>query len=110
MTLTVTTFYRDAESGEIIEDGYPQNGEELAGPESWRYSIWHTQAIEYGADILPRLAREDLLIEGVELAVFMAELERLRNSFEDGSVLFRLENMIRATERAIQNGGGVMIG
>ena len=109
MSLSVTTYSRDQETDQIIDDPYPENGEDLAGPESWRLTVWGAQSKGYGATVLPRLANEDLYIEGAELFRFLDECHVLLNAFDSEPISHRLSNMIRAGERAILNGGGVLI-
>jgi len=116
MTLSVLTYTRKQDTGDIVFDEYPKNGEDMAGPETWRNTLWSCDAIkEQGATFLPQLSKHDLYIEFDNLGVFLIEIEMLILSVNnwgenDEGILHKLENFKKAVNTAISNKGGVHIG
>ncbi|WP_431689055.1 hypothetical protein [Hahella sp. NBU794] len=116
MTLSVSTYKRDPNTDEAIFDPYPNLGEDLAGPESWRRTVWSSATVRaLGATFLPQLATHDVYIEFHELDLFLSEIEMLISHYEKSdentdSILHRLNNFRKAAAFARSNQGGVHIG
>ena len=120
MSLIVTTFHRD-ENGKFIDDPYPEAGEDLAGVEDWRKTVWGSKAaIDRGLRFLPQLNQTDLYIENDELPDFLKECQTLMKDIDNFSkdlghrssetIAHRLNNFIKAANRVLDNDGGVYIG
>lgn len=85
-------------------------GETLGGFEGWRTSVYGSTAVQRrGARFLPALAHTDLLIEGSDLAEFIAECTSLLNDVDAlaretqvgvGTLRHRIENFARAAKKA----------
>ncbi len=121
MTLIVTTFQRNPETGEYLGDPYPEEpGADLAGTEIWRYEVWGSYAaIRRGAKFLPQLTENDLYIENEDLDgfrkecnMFLEDIEGFANEIQavPETIVHRLNNFIKAIERANREYGGVHIG
>ncbi len=103
----------------------PADCSNLAGFESWRTSVWGSEAVSsLGATFLPVLANDDLKVFPDRLANFLAECAVIRSNLEavapstDPSkshaeyvrqISERLRNIEAAAERAQGVGGGVLI-
>lgn len=110
MTLLVCTYKIDPKSKNLIFDPLPDNGEELAGFESWRSIVWGSEeTINLGVRFLPKLKETDLYVEGEDLIEFIKECKMLIEHYEDKSIRFRLNNFIKAANKAILCKGGVLI-
>lgn len=116
MALVVLTYKRQPDSGEIVFSDYPIEGEDIAGSESWRKTVWGSQeVIDLKAQYLPQLQSQDLYIENHELEAFRKECETLiayyteQANFNE-SILYRLSNLLKAANKANQIGGGIYIG
>lgn len=82
----------------------------LAGFEVWRTTVYGSVAVRLrGAHFLPRLAHQDLMVEGEDLVAFVSECAILLA--EVGSIAaeidvdvetlrFRITNLLRAAEKA----------
>lgn len=116
MSLSVLTFGRDPASGKLEFHDFPAPGDERAGSESWRESVWGSdEVVGLGATYLPRLKEDDLYVENSELDQFEAECEMLiayfsKTAHSGGSTVDRLYNFLIAIGRARTNKGGVHIG
>ena len=120
MSLSVTLITFDPESNQILNsEPYPQNGEDLAGFESWRTKVYASQPFkDRGATYLPKLDGDDLMISGEHLKPFKAEVQILISYLEslgielgiDAEQLeFRLNNILKATKTAIERDQTVWI-
>ena len=120
MSLSVTLVTLDPKTKQIADtDEYPQDGSDLAGFESWRKTVYGSDAvISRGATFLPQLAVTDLMIDGDELTAFESELETLvgdlqnicHDLHQDFETLgFRLHNILNATKTAIKEGKAVWV-
>jgi hypothetical protein len=119
MSLIVGTFRRDPQTGRIDEDRAESNGHQLAGFESWRHTVWGSEAARRrGATFLPQLASGDLYVDRPELALFAKECRRLLDDVDGfaaevganpDDLAFRLKNFLRAVTRAAPQVGGVVI-
>lgn len=121
MTLIVQPYRRDA-TGAIadldLSPTPPHN--DLAGFERWRTTVWGSgSARALGLVVLPRLACEDLYIEGPELVDLQAEVELIIDHAraivgEEPSAIeglvFRAHNILEAIRLARAVDGGVYIG
>jgi hypothetical protein len=120
MTLVVSTFWRDSDSGEIEEFTDWSDGHHMAGVEHARWELWGSEAVRRrGAKYLPKLAESDLWVEPEELDNFVAEVRELMADLDglrlelqrgpDCSLAHYLNNFIRASEYARAKGGGINI-
>ena len=110
MSLLVCTYKIDPKSKNLIFDPLSDNGEELAGFENWRSTVWGSEeTINLGAKFLPRLKETDLYLEKEDLIEFIKECQMLIEHYEDRSIRFRLNNFIKAANKAILYKGGVLI-
>lgn len=110
MTLSVTVHRRDPITGALIDEPMNEPGATLAGFEVWRTSVYGSPAVQRrGARYLPTLAQTDLLIEGNDLAEFIAEcttllgdVDALARETQVGAetLSFRLGNLMRAAGKA----------
>lgn len=121
MSLIVQPYRRDA-TGVLVDLDIsptpPHN--DLAGFERWRTAVWGSGAARaLGLVMLPRLACEDLYVEGPELGDLQAEVELIidhahaivgpeRNAIEQ--LVFRAHNILEAIRLARAVEGGVYIG
>ena len=78
MSLAISLVTLDPETQKIIADEYLDGGRYMAGPESWRSSVYGSaEVISRGAVFLPQLQTEDLIIFGEDLVVFLKEVSSL---------------------------------
>ncbi len=121
MTLMVTTYCRDPISGDFTDDPLPEKpGHALAGFESWRTTVWGSEAAKRrGARFLPQLADGDLYVEPEDLSAFADECTRLLEEVggfatevkaDADHLRWDLQNLLRAVESAAPEVGGVHIG
>jgi len=120
MSLIVLTFsVKPVETDEGLYWPTDSN-ESLAGFEDWRWTVWGSGAAKQrGAVYLPRLAEQDLFVENAELLPFRAECETLLSDLtafardvkqSPDAVGERLQNVLKAIDRARLNGHGVYLG
>jgi hypothetical protein len=119
MTLQVLTWRLDSDGA--YESFFPEEpGHDLAGLEKCRYSLWGHSAVEaLGARFLPELRtygacwveHEDLDAFEGECEALLVHLDAIAEATGYGReyIEFRLENFLRAVERARAIGGGVCI-
>jgi hypothetical protein len=120
VTLLVYPYRRDPITGEPhrldLDPGSVQN--DLGGFESWRDEVYAgPEARELGLLLLPQLAERDLFAEGEALEALTRETEALLEQSEaiegrlggsvNGSVGFRLRNVLAAIGRARAASGAV---
>ncbi|MFD0078142.1 hypothetical protein ACFVIY_37530 [Streptomyces sp. NPDC127166] len=124
MSLSVDVFVVGG-NGKIDVLDVPEGCSDLAGFESWRTSVWGSEAVRsLGASFFPVLANEDLTVFPDHVADLLAECAVIRNNLEavapsiDPSkshaeyvrqISQRLQNIETAAERAQSLGGGVLI-
>lgn len=120
MSLLVAAYWRDPETGEIVQFVDWEGGHQIAGVERARYDLWGSEAVRRrGARFLPQLAGSDLCVEPDDLDAFvtevrglLADLDGLRAELScgpDGLLSEYLDNFLRAAEYARARGGGVII-
>ena len=119
MSLIVTTFSRDARTGEIALDP-TGNSAHIAGPEAWRNEVWGSEAaLRRGATLLTRLKHEDLYVEHAQLSVLQAECKSLLDQaalfaadvgIVESALVARLQNIMRATVDAMATHRGIHVG
>jgi hypothetical protein len=110
LTLSVTVHRRDPATGALLDEPTDEPGATLAGLEAWRTSVYGSSAVQRrGARFLPKLAHTDLLIEGHDLAEFIAECATLLNDVDAlaletqvgvETLRSRIENLLRAAKTA----------
>lgn len=120
MTLAVSSFWNDPETGtrerfmDSAEDRY------MAGVEQARWDLWGSEAVRRrGATFLPRLAHGDLWVDNEQLDAFEKEVAALKTDLVGlhseldhriDTLAHYLDNFLRAIEHARSRGGGVCIG
>ena len=78
MTLIVSTYWRDPNTGKAESFTDWEDGRYMAGCESSRRKLWGSEPVRYrGAKFLPQLAESDLWITSEELDAFEAEVRAL---------------------------------
>ena len=102
MSLIVSVYEIDRQSGTRLADINLPPGEELGGFESWRETVWGSnKTIDLGAIFLPRLKETDLYIEGEDLAESVRECQMFIEYYHDNkSVRHRLNNYIKAASES----------
>jgi hypothetical protein len=115
--LLVQTFIYD--SGGYKELIIDIDGDDAAGCDAWRERLYAcATARALGFEVLPRLARGDLVVEGSELVALerealllqdMSELFAARSGLDARDVARFADNIVRAAHRAIGLRGGVII-
>ncbi|MGW8766071.1 hypothetical protein ACWGN5_26625 [Streptomyces sp. NPDC055815] len=124
MSLSVDVFVVGS-NGQIDVLDVPAGCSDLAGFESWRTSVWGSEAVRsLGASFFPVLANEDLTVFPDHVAGLLAECAVTRNNLESVApstdpskshaeyvrqISQRLQNIETAAERAQSIGGGVLI-
>ncbi len=120
MTLVVSAYWMDPNSGEEIDYTDWDHVHHMAGPESARQELWGSASIKsLGAKYLPCLSEGDLWVPNEVLDEFEREVrvlsdnvERIRwelNRRDDCALPHYLANFLRAIETARQHGGGMSI-
>jgi hypothetical protein len=119
MSLIVTTFSRDAGTGEIALDPL-DHAAYIAGPEVWRNDVWGSEAAQRrGAILLSRLKSEDLYVEHAQLSAFHAECKSLLDQaplfaadvgIRESALVARLQNIIETTVKAMATHRGIYVG
>lgn len=120
MTLVVNSFVRDPATGEVVSLPWPAAGEELAGVEACRRTLWGSRAArELGLVLLPTLADHDLYVESDELdrlerevQLVLGHLDELARAtgYTDEYIEHRAANILRAIGVAREHAhGGVVI-
>jgi hypothetical protein len=120
MTLVVSTFWDDPETGGSIHHTDWDDGHHMAGVEAARWSLWGSAAVRRRcASFLPQLANGDLYVSPEQVPAFLAEVlmllddvEQLARELEQYDVSrlqHYLTNFVRAAELAKFRGGGVLI-
>ncbi|MFI8830805.1 hypothetical protein ACIGPN_07235 [Streptomyces afghaniensis] len=124
MTLAVDVFVRDANGeGRLLD--VPEGCSDSAGFESWRRTVWGSEAVRsLGARHLPVLAEDNLFVEAGEVPGFLREVALLRANLEliaatterprgiaerRHQLDSRLRNIEATALRALESGGGVLI-
>ncbi|MFJ8164282.1 hypothetical protein ACIRBY_25625 [Streptomyces sp. NPDC096136] len=124
MSLLVDVFTTDEGGGTRYLD-VPAGASDLAGFESWRTTVWGSEAVRsLGARFFPRLAGDDLRVAPGDVAEFIEEVLLLQANIETvaarmdspeplprrvGAIADRLGNVLDAARRAERVGGGVQI-
>jgi hypothetical protein len=119
MSLIVTTFSQDPTTGEIALDPI-DNSAHIAGPEVWRNEVWGSEAaLRRGATVLTRLKSADLYVEHAQLSAFQAECKSLLDQaplfaadvgIVESALVARLQNIIKATVKAVATHRGLYVG
>lgn len=124
MTLSVHVF-RIGDDDEMTLLEAPSTSAELAGFESFRISVWGSDAVRgLGARFFPILASGDLVVAPKDVMEFLTECDLLRANLDVITpatepahshewyldvVSIRLANIEAAAQRAVQVSGGVLI-
>jgi hypothetical protein len=124
MSLSVDVFTTD-ESGKYRVLDVPAGSSNLAGFESWRTTVWGSEAARaLGARFFPQLAETDLRVEPGSVPEFIEEVQLLQDNVgaiaaRSGSTVAngdladtiarRLDHILDAAQRALVVGGGVLI-
>lgn len=124
MSLAVDVIVVDGD-GEMNVLDVPAGCSDLAGPESWRHTVWGSAAVRsLGARFFPVLSSGDLTVARDEVEEFLSECALIRASLESVAprreadvvdegyvrqVSERLVNIENAAGRALQIGAGVII-
>ena len=120
MTLIVSAFWTNPDTGQTEEFTDWGDGHHMAGVERARWELWGSEPVRRrGTRFLPQLAESDLRVEPEELAAFVAEVRGLVDDIErlrvdlgfgpDCSLPHYLNNFLRAAEYAAARSGGVNI-
>ncbi|AMV21757.1 hypothetical protein VT03_27900 [Planctomyces sp. SH-PL14] len=120
MTLLVSIYWRDRETGRMESLTDWNDGHHMAGPEAARESVWGSEIVRrQGATFLPQLASSNLWVAPDELDAFeeevrhlLANVDELRRELGRGPECLLphyLGNFIRAADAARARGGGVSI-
>ncbi|MEO6085947.1 MAG: hypothetical protein ABIQ18_22830 [Umezawaea sp.] len=124
MSLNVYVFLFDEDDKMTLLDT-PTRGSDLAGFESFRTTVWGSDAMRaLGARFFPVLNGGDLTVRPEQVADFLRECATVEANIEAiapntnphhtyewyvETVLERLANIRAAAERALEVGGGVVI-
>ncbi|MEU4216565.1 hypothetical protein [Actinoplanes sp. NPDC026623] len=124
MSLSVYVFVFGRDGEWTLLDA-PSMGAELAGFESFRVTVWGSDAVRaLGARFFPMLASGDLTVAPEDVAAFLGECAVLRANLDaiapqtgpqhshewySDTVSDRLANVEAAAQRALEVGGGVLI-
>lgn len=118
MTLSVDVYVEDADGTMQQVLDTPEGASDLAGFESWRTTIWGSQAVRsLGARFFPQLAVGDLHVTAGQLPDFIEECAQLRRNLPliagqealPDVVSFRLANIEAAAMRALDLGACVVV-
>jgi hypothetical protein len=119
MSLVVSAFWHDPETGDPVDHTDWDEGHHMAGPEVARSELWGSDAVRLrGANFLPRLADSDLWVGPEELGGFEAEVRKLlieagaisiETGWSEDILRHYLSNFLRAIQYARPRGGGVSI-
>jgi hypothetical protein len=120
MTLVVSAYWHDLETGAYEEFTRWEAGHHMAGVERARWDLWESEAVRRrGARFLPQLADSDLWVAPGDLEAFTAEvhdlladLDSLRTELVRGPdclLPHYLGNFLLAAEYARARGGGINI-
>lgn len=120
MSLLVSTFVRDAATGEYVGLPLAPDGGHLAGVEACRRTLWGSSAaVKLGLELLPTLARYDLYVEHDQLDAFEREIRLVLDhladfaratGYTDEYIEDRATNILEAIARAREHPtGGVTI-
>ena len=120
MSLVVTAYWTNPDTGESEEFTDWDHGHHMAGAEQARWNLWGAEAVKRrGAAFLPKLAESDLWVTPDELEAFVAEVRCLLGDVEglrvelgrrpDCGLPHYLDNFLRAAEYAAARDGGVNI-
>jgi hypothetical protein len=120
MSLVVSAYWRNPDTGETEEFTDWEQGHYMAGVERARWDLWGSEAVRRrGARFLPQLADSDLWVAAEELDAFVAEVSALQAALDDlRAELGRgpdcllphyLGNLLRAAAYARVRSGGVNI-
>ena len=118
MSLLVNNFIRLADESIALVD-VSDHSEELAGFENYRHSVFNSAAaLELGLVMLPKLAFGDIYAEGRDIGIIRSEaLVILKNidifatqiGVASGHLRLRMDNIVRACDRADSPNCGVVI-
>ncbi|WP_431683438.1 hypothetical protein [Kitasatospora sp. KL5] len=124
MTLSVDVFVTGADGRTEVLD-VPEGVSDLAGFESWRTTVWGSEAVRsLGTEFFPVLATGDLRVAAEqvpdfrrECAALRADLERVARGADSAKapeehvrqISARLRNIEDACDRARAVGGGVLV-
>jgi hypothetical protein len=124
MSLAVDVFVV-GDDGEMCVQDVPADCSDLAGPESWRTTVWGSdEARSLGVQFFPMLAGGDLTVTPDQVPDFLRECALIRSNLEavtprrDAAVADeryvrqvyeRLANIENAAERALRTGAGVIV-
>ncbi len=116
------------ENGKMLEVcDVPEGCSDLAGFESWRMTVWGSDAVRaLSAQFFPRLAEADLYVAPGQVQSFLEECALLRSNLgvisqgsaasalgreldQEEVVSWRLANIEAAAQRALRVGGGVVV-
>jgi hypothetical protein len=120
MSLVVSAYWRDSETGAELEFTDWTDGHYMAGPENARTNLWGSDAVKQRwARFLPQLADSNLWVAPQDLDAFvkevsslLADVTKLRMELVRGPdclLPFYLNNFLRAAEFAASRNGGVNI-
>jgi hypothetical protein len=120
MSLLVSAYWRNPETGETQEFIDWDDGHYMAGVERARSNLWGSEAVRRrGAIFLPQLSDSNMWVGPEELAAFIVEVRMLLadvdglraelNRAPDCALPHYLANFLRAAEYAAARGGGVNI-
>lgn len=120
MSLVVSVYWRDSETGKTQEFTDWSDGHQMAGPEDARQKLWGSDAVKKrGARFLPQLAVSDLYVAPDDMGAFVSEVRSLladvpglRTELARGSdcaLPHYLNNFLRAAEYAAPRRGGINI-
>lgn len=118
MTLLVNVFTLDKAGKTEVLDSSP-DGSDLGGHEAMRTLLWGSSSIRsIGARYLPELASGDLWVMPDRIESFLMECDLVQahipeisasTGLREDYITFRLNNMIKAAQRAKGLGGGVVV-
>jgi hypothetical protein len=120
MSLVISAFWVDPETGETREFTDWDEGHYMAGLERARHDLWGSAAVKHrGAVFLPQLAESNLWVGPEDLPAFvsevnglLADLDALRAELGRGpdcTLPHYLDNFLRAAEYARNRNGGINI-
>ncbi len=120
MTLVISAYWLDPETGAFEEFTDWEAGHHMAGVERSRWDLWGSEAVRRrGARFLPHLADSDLWVAPEDLERFMVEVRGLLADLDvlraelgrgpDCLLPHYLGNFLHAAEYARVRGGGINI-
>ncbi|MFZ6767364.1 hypothetical protein ACO0LM_09775 [Undibacterium sp. Di26W] len=111
MTLTVSVVYVDELTGKLLDEIPLSQGDDLAGPERWRNSVYGSpESTKLGLSLLCSLKNEDILVQGSDVIALKKEVTILLHALDNAyPYSHRLGNIIRACDLAIEKKAAVWI-